>query len=96
MKRDCIVDTPVLVNAVQAVASKLAQYMPNGTMYSTDELPKAETVVHTDVVAGASVVSSKWDTNTMGCIQSNVARTTLTADSHPAWAVPRICVFKSS
>ena len=33
MKRDCIVDTPVLANAVQAVASKLALYMPNSTMY---------------------------------------------------------------
>ena len=36
MKRDCIVDTPVLANAVQAAASKLEQYMPNCTMYSTD------------------------------------------------------------
>jgi hypothetical protein len=61
MKRDCIVNTPVLANTVQAVARKLAQHLPNGTMYSTDEFPKAETVVHTDVVAGASVIASKWD-----------------------------------
>jgi hypothetical protein len=72
MKRDCIVDTPVLANAVQ---SKLAQYLPNGTMYPTDRLPQAETIVDTDVVAGASATASKWDANTMGCVQSNVART---------------------
>ncbi len=66
MKRDRVVDTPVLANAVQAVTSKLAQFMSNGTMYSADEVPKAETVVSTDVVAGASVIASKWDANTMG------------------------------
>ena len=75
----------VLANAVQTMASKLAQYMPNCTMYSTDEFPKAETIAHTDVVAGASVIASKWDAHTMGCVQSNVARTILTADSHPAY-----------
>ena len=85
MKRDHIVNTPVVANAVQAVASKLAQHMPNGTMYSTDEFPKAETIVHTDVVAGASVIASKWDANTMGCVQSNVAHSILTAESHPAY-----------
>ena len=52
--------------------------MPNCTMYSTDKFPKEETIVNTDVVAGASVIASKWDANTMGCVQSNVARTILT------------------
>jgi hypothetical protein len=41
--------------------------------------------VHTDAVAGASVIASKWDTHTMGCVHSNVSRTILTADSHPAY-----------
>ena len=61
MKQDFIVNTPVLANSVQAVASKLAQYMPNSTMYSTDALQKAETVVHADVVAGASVIATTLD-----------------------------------
>ena len=98
MKRNCIVDTPVLANTVQAVTRKLAQYMPNGTMYSTDELPKAETVVHMDVVAGASVIASKWDANTMAAYRATwhapfsqltaILRTTLRAHSKSAPSGP--------
>jgi hypothetical protein len=69
---------PVLANAFQAVASKLAQDMQNGTRYSTDELPKGETVVHTDVVSDASEIGSQWHSNNTECAQSNVLCTILT------------------
>ena len=41
--------------------------------------------MRTNVVAGASVMASKWGANTMGCMQSDVAHSILTAESHPAY-----------
>lgn len=88
MKRDCLVDTPVLDEAMRKFSSTSARFMPSGTLSSTDALPGAETLISNDVVARASVVSSKWDANTMGCIQSSLATTIVASDAHPTYPNP--------
>ncbi len=87
MKRDCMVNTPVLSNPLKAFENGTARFMPNGTVSRTDALAAVETMLCSlDVVAGGSVVSGKWDPNTMGCIQSGRATTIVSADSHPTYS----------
>jgi hypothetical protein len=87
MKRDCMVDTPVLSNPLQAFSSGTARFMPNGTASGTDAPAGVETMLGSwDVVSGGSVVSKKWDPSTMGCIQSGRATTIVAADSHPTYS----------
>ncbi len=92
MKRDCIIETPVLAAAVAKSASgtttsggNKVRLMPNGTLSSTDTLPGIESAMSNDVIAGSSVVSKKWDPNTMGCVQSNLARSMVKAEEHPTY-----------
>lgn len=87
MRRDCIVDTPVLSDPVVAIAQKAASLLPNGTSSSTDALPRAEaTLGSADAIPGASVASWTWDSSANGCIQSGSATTIVRADVLPRYS----------
>lgn len=86
MRRDCVVDTPILSNPLQAVNDKTATLQANGTRSSTDTLPNAETTLgSTDVIQGSSVASWTWEPNANGCVQSSAAKTIVKADVHPTY-----------
>lgn len=100
MMRDCLVDTSSMrpASAIpEAVASGQTMLMPNGTAAGTDSLPDAETRVAHDVIAGASVVSKRWDPGTMGCVQSSMASTAVRTDKLAATYAqsPRTRAFRS-
>jgi hypothetical protein len=86
MKRDCIVDTPMLSNPVAAVDAGSATFLPNGTYASTDSLPNAEATLReagSNAMPGSSVASWTWapiDPSSTGCIQSSVASTIVRKD----------------
>ena len=85
MGRDCIIDTPVLANPVQAFDTGAAKFMPSGTHSSTDPMPAAEASNEGDVVQGASVIAGKWDPSTMGCVYSRSGKTIVLSSAHPSY-----------
>ena len=87
MQRDCVVDTPVLANPVEAAASGAATFRPSGTTASTDALPNAETSMGSgDLMRGSSVAAWTWEPNANGCVQSSAASTLVRKDVHPAYS----------
>jgi hypothetical protein len=93
MRRDCIVETALMNNATRSGTGRtesgaLVRAMPEGTLSGTDPLPGAEAVMggSYDVLGtGSAVVSSKWDPQTMGCVQSSTATTIVASKDHPAY-----------
>ena len=74
----------------QSVATGTASFRANGTAYSTDALPNAETSLGAgDVIRSGAVVSWTWESNTMGCVQSNTASTAVKKDVHPTYSSER-------
>ena len=86
MQRDCVVDTPVLSNPVEAVAKNAATFLHSGTASSTDPLPNAETSIgSSDLMRGSSVAAWTWEPNANGCVQSSTASTIVRRDLHPVY-----------
>lgn len=85
MQRDCIVDTPILSNPLEAVAMGTAQLMPRGTSSSTDPLPAAEATSRSNVMVGSSVQARSWNPKFNVCMQASTATSILRRDVHPAY-----------
>ena len=83
MKRDCVVDTIVLSNIMNAVNQGTAMFMPNGAVASYPTPVAETTLMENNVIQGSSVVS--WDARTMTCVQSGSANTMVDSSLHPSY-----------